>query len=207
MKRIYLLRHGETHWNLSGKVQGTEDILLTDMGKKQAYRLSKSIKNEKIDHIYSSDLNRAITTASIIGNELNIKVNVHRDLREINFGVWQGLTLDEIKKKYKNEHTIWRTYPHNLILTGSETLLEVKERTLKHLNKLRKLHADENVLLVAHGTSIKVLILAILEIELSNYNKFSIENTGLTIIEFREHCPVLIKFNDTSHLRRFEFEE
>lgn len=151
--------------------------------------------------IFSSDLKRAHDTAMIIGELLNLEVKSLKELREISFGVWEGLTTKEIMEKYMNEHIIWMTEPHKLNLPKAEKLIDLQERLLSIVNDIIKKNKNKNILIVSHGASIKALILGILGIDISNYNKFSIGNTSLSIIEYRDYTPVIRVLNDTSHLK------
>lgn len=201
MGRLYLVRHGESEWNILRKVQGQINTNLTDVGREQAKKAAERLSKEKIDIIFSSDLSRAFDTAKIIGDKLGLEVNTFEELREIKFGVWEGLTTKEILDKYSKEHIIWMTEPHNLNLPEAERLIDLQERLLRIVNALLKNNKDKNILIVSHGASIKALILGILGIDISFYNKLTIGNTSLSIIEFRDYSPVLRVLNDTSHLR------
>ncbi|SCG83355.1 phosphoglycerate mutase [Proteiniborus sp. DW1] len=201
MGRLFLVRHGESEWNILSKIQGQSNTNLTDLGREQARKVAERLCKEKIDIIFSSDLSRAFDTAKIIGDKLGLEVNTFEELREIKFGVWEGLTTQEILDKYSKEHTIWMTEPHNLKLPEAESLIDLQERLLKIVNILLKNNKDKNILIVSHGASIKALILGILGIDISYYNKLTIGNTSLSIIEFRDYSPVLRVLNDTSHLK------
>jgi broad specificity phosphatase PhoE len=89
--RVYLVRHGETEWNATRKVQGHSDVSLSEKGREQARLLSKRLASEKFDCFYSSDLDRAVETARILAAPHNLDVNVTSDLRELNFGTWEGM--------------------------------------------------------------------------------------------------------------------
>lgn len=201
MNQLFLVRHGESEWNILSKVQGQSNINLTNKGKEQAKKIAKRLVDEKIDMIFSSDLKRAHDTAMIIGELLNLEVKSLKELREISFGVWEGLTTKEIMEKYMNEHIIWMTEPHKLNLPKAEKLIDLQERLLSIVNDIIKKNKNKNILIVSHGASIKALILGILGIDISNYNKFSIGNTSLSIIEYRDYTPVIRVLNDTSHLK------
>jgi len=201
MGKLFLVRHGESEWNILNKVQGQSNTNLTDKGREQARMTAKRLLDYKIDLIFSSDLNRAFETAKIIGDLLDLKVNTFKELREIKFGVWEGLTREEIINKYEKEHIIWMTEPHKLNLPEAEKLIDLQERLLKTVNNIIKNNKDKNILIVSHGAAIKSLILGILGIDISFYNKFTISNASLSIIDYRDYSPVLRLFNDTNHLR------
>ncbi|RKD34526.1 histidine phosphatase family protein [Thermohalobacter berrensis] len=201
MNKIYLLRHGESLWNKTGKVQGQKDINLSKKGICQADKIGFTLADKKIDYIYSSDLIRAYKTAKIIGGRLNLEAKKLKSLREINFGPWEGLTLSEIRTKYYKDYFIWRNNPHKFLLPGAETLLDVQNRMLKALNNIRKVHMKSNILIVSHGTAIKTLILGILGSDLSNYGKLTISNGSLSIIEYGKYGPIIRVLNDTKYIK------
>ena len=201
MRKLYLLRHGQSEWNLLGKVQGQSDIELTEKGVKQAHKVAQVFLDKKIDAIYSSDLKRACQTAEIIGNKLDLKVNTLCGIREMNFGQWQGLPIETIEKNHTEHYRLWRTAPHEATFIDGENLASVQKRALDCVNKIMFETSEKNILLVSHGTAIKALILGLLDIDLSKYNKMDIGNTGITIIEFRDFSAVLTLLNDTDHLR------
>lgn len=201
MGKIYLVRHGESEWNILSKVQGQSNTNLTNAGREQAQKAAQRLMEEEIDIIFSSDLNRAFDTARIIGKVLGLEVNTFEELREMRFGVWEGLTTQEIIDKYSNEHVIWMTEPHKLNLPDAESLVALQERLLKIANILIKENKDKNIIIVSHGASIKALILGLLGIDISFYNKLTISNTSISIIEYRNYSPVLKVLNDTNHLR------
>ncbi|MDK2815126.1 MAG: phosphoserine phosphatase [Thermoanaerobacter sp.] len=203
--RLYIVRHGQSEWNLHNKMQGIQDIDLTPTGLKQAKLLASRLKNEKIDCIYSSDLKRAYITAQIIAKEFGLEVHKVSELREMSFGIWEGLTAEEINELYKEIYTLWKTNPIKANIEKGETLEEVQKRMLKKTWEIVKENDGKNILIVSHGTSIKALILGLLGIELSFYPKFRLDNASLNIIDVKEDGKtVLVLFNDTCHLRRDE---
>ncbi|AEM78724.1 MULTISPECIES: histidine phosphatase family protein [Thermoanaerobacter] len=203
--RLYIARHGQSEWNLHNKMQGVQDIDLTPTGLKQAELLASRLKNEKIDCIYSSDLKRAYVTAQIIAKELGLEVQKIPEFREMSFGIWEGLTSEEINELYKEIYTLWKTNPVKANIEKGETLEEVQKRMVKNTLKIVEENKGKNILIVSHGTSIKALILGLLGIDLSFYPRFRLDNTSLNIIDVKEDGKtVLVLFNDTCHLRRDE---
>ncbi|KPU28131.1 phosphoglycerate mutase [Caloranaerobacter sp. TR13] len=200
MKKIIITRHGQTNWNIIGKVQGQKDIKLNEIGINQAKKLAIKLSKEKIDVIYTSDLKRSYQTAKIISDIIKTNIIIDKNLREICFGNWQGLTLTQIKKDFNKEYIIWRTKPHKFSLPGAEKLIEVQERMKKVINKV--LHSNyQNILIVSHSTAIKALILGILDIDLAKFNNIKIDNTSITIIEYHNTVPIIRLLNDTCHLK------
>lgn len=207
MTRLYLVRHGETEWNRASKVQGRTDIELSREGIKQAHKLAKRIAGEDINVIYSSSLKRALRTAEIIADCKSCSVVKSEEYHEICLGPWEGMTINEIQEKYGEHFRIYREDPANFKLPGAETFLDLTERTYNAILEIVRKHSGENILLVSHGTAIKAAIIRILGIDIINYTKFRIDNASLSIIGFSESIPekpVVICFNDTSHLRKLK---
>lgn len=200
MKRIYLIRHGQSEWNVEGKVQGTKDSLLTDKGREQAAMAGRRLADLEIKKIYCSGLSRARETAEIIGGIIGAEVEVIPEFVEICFGHWEGLPLDEVKRIYGEEYSVWKKTPHEFKADGCETLLEAKQRMMRGMGRIAD--EDENILIVSHGSSIKALMLGLLDIDLSNYKNFTLSNTGLSLIENGDYNTIMRYFNDTCHLRQ-----
>lgn len=162
--------------------------------------LAEKLKNEDIDLIYSSDLSRAYETAKILGDKLDKSVHVLPGIREMNFGKWEGLTIDEIQTKYQNIHAVWEKTPHMAQVPGAETLIQVQERAMKAIYNIINKHPNKNIVLVSHGVAIKVIIFGLLDLDLSNYTKIRQDNTAINIIDVKCDQNVLVQLNDTCHL-------
>lgn len=198
---FYIVRHGQTNWNILGKTQGHGNSDLTAKGIEQATELAESIVNYPIDYIYSSDLGRAVQTAQILGDKLNIKVEETEALREMGFGEWEGLLIDEIKTNYANIYTTWRNEPHLAQIPGGETLHLIKDRVDSFIQSLNEKYDDKHILLVTHSVTVRVMLLAFLNSGMENIYRIKQDNTALNIVEYRDYGPVVIKMNDTSHIK------
>ena len=198
---FYIVRHGQTNWNILGKTQGHGNSDLTAKGIEQATELAESIVNYPIDYIYSSDLGRAVQTAQILGDKLNIKVKETEALREMGFGEWEGLLIDEIKTNYANVYTTWRNEPHLAQIPGGETLHLIKDRVDSFIQSLNEKYDNKHILLVTHSVTVRVMLLAFLNSGMENIYRIKQDNTALNIVEYRDYGPVVIKMNDTSHIK------
>ena len=204
MTKLYLIRHGQSEWNELKKIQGQINTNLTKHGKDQAKMLANMLIDEKIDVIYTSDLNRAKDTAKTISEKIN-KPLIHSEfLREIKFGIWEGLTISEIEDRYIDQYLIWNKSPDELILDNAETLQILKDRVMNWINPILLENKEKNIAIVSHGTTLKVLMLSLLGIPLCHYKNFTISNVGLSVIECRDFNNVLIKLNDLSHLKELQ---
>lgn len=207
MARFFLVRHGETIWNRERKYQGQSDIPLTDEGRIQAQSLSERLKDEKIDVIYASDLGRTMETAEIIAEYHGRKVVPAAPMRELSFGIWEGLTYDEIIQKWPKEYKRWQDNPYNEKPPEGETLSELCERTSGFLMKAAKEHPDGRILVVSHAGPIRAILSVLLNLEQKLFWKFKISNTSLTVLEYgglkelAESDAFIVTVNDTYHLK------
>ena len=140
MTTLLLVRHGETDWNADGRLQGQTDRPLSDFGRRQARQLADGLEDEKLEAIYSSDLIRARETAEIVGERLGLPVVLDPDLREKDWGTWEGLTAVERDR---------------VEFVGESTEAH-QERILRALRAISTRHpGDRRVLVVTHGGSMR----------------------------------------------------
>lgn len=201
MNTYYLVRHGETLWNTEGRTQGHGNSPLTELGRKQASMLGEYLKKYPIDIIYSSDLGRAIETSEIIGNIIGVDVVPTENLREMGFGLWEGMKIEDIKKVYKEDFKLWRNEPDKLMIDGGENLHMIKERQDALIERLNNKYQDKHILLVSHSVTVRAMLLSFLDSDVRNIYRIKQDNTALNIVEFRNYGPVVIKINDTTHLK------
>lgn len=201
LTKLFLIRHGESEWNCLNKIQGQKNTLLTNLGEKQALYLGNRLIDEKIDIIYTSDLIRAYNTAEIISKRINKPLVINKSIREINFGSWEGLTIEEIQNQYKDEYLIWLKEPDKLDIKGFENLRSLQNRAMESVNDIILENSGKSVAIVSHGAILKTIILGLLCIDISHYKNISLSNVSLSIIECRDFNNVLLLFNDVSHLK------
>ncbi len=206
MKKLILIRHGETKWNLESKTQGCQNIGLTSIGVKQCELLGKRLVKMRKDYmkIYSSDLDRCYLTSQILDKNIKVGINIVDDLREMNFGRWEGLTIKEIKNNYKQHYHLWRNEPDSATIPGGESLINVQKRCLSAVHSIMDRHSEGTILIVSHSIAIKTIILGLLEMDLKHFYKMSINNMSISEMELREYGLVLSLLNDTSHLRKMQ---
>jgi broad specificity phosphatase PhoE len=155
MTTLLLVRHGETDWNRDGRWQGGSDTSLNDLGREQAQALAEQLDGS-IDVVYSSDLARARETAEIVAAKLGLEVRVDARLRERSFGSWEGLTTSEIEDRFADSHRRWREGV-GAGADDAETFEDFSARVNDFLADVLRLHPGENVLVISHGGSIRVI--------------------------------------------------
>jgi broad specificity phosphatase PhoE len=151
---LLLVRHGETDWNRDQRWQGHSDPPLNERGREQARALAATL--ESPDRIYASDLARARDTAAILAERLRVPVTLDERLRERGFGAWEGLTMAEIEARFAADHTRWRA-GEGAGAVDAEPFETFAERVGSFLHEVLERHPDEDVLIVAHGGTIRVI--------------------------------------------------
>ncbi|MDD6769886.1 histidine phosphatase family protein [Inconstantimicrobium porci] len=199
--KLLLIRHGETEWNALGKFQGSKNIDLSHAGIKQAGYLKERLDGA-FDCIYTSPLNRAQKTAEILCSDMNISPIVTKNLREIDFGEWEGLTIDEIKNIYGKEFALWRNDEINAPLCGGEQSIKLASiRAKRCVLDIVNNNKGKTIAIVAHGGIIKATILGIFDLKMTMYHKITLGNTAISEIHFNENNEAkIVTLNDTSHL-------
>jgi broad specificity phosphatase PhoE len=152
--QLLLTRHGETDWNSAGRWQGHSDTPLNEVGRRQARALADLL--DGVDAIYSSDLARARETAEIVAERLGLPVRLDPRLRERGFGSWEGLTTTEIERRFVDDHRRWQG-GDGFGAADAEPFDAFASRIHAFVDDVLRLHADETVLVVAHGGSIRVV--------------------------------------------------
>lgn len=200
---LYIVRHGQTIDNLEGRIQGHTDSPLTELGIKQAEAAAHRLSQERLDCIYSSDLNRALDTSRIIAQAQSNECPIIPDsrIRELNLGAAQGLTREQYADLRPEEYALWRQDSIKNRPQGAESIEEAIDRCADFLDYIAKNYQNEaNLGIVAHGGSIKSLLLSALQLPVHCYRRLVTANAGLTILELSTQ-PLLRVFNDTCHLR------
>jgi len=200
MTKVILVRHGQTLWNLEMKYQGHCDVALTEKGIKQAELAANFLAKEPISAVYASDLCRALATAECIAQKHNVQVTAIPQLREINFGQWEGLTYDKINNQWSEIMAKLFTHPDEIQIPDGETFREVKERATVALTKLVAQHPNETIVVVSHGGTIRTLLCAILNIHLNYLWRIKQDNTAINILEYYDDQVMVSLVNSTHHL-------
>jgi probable phosphoglycerate mutase/uncharacterized phosphatase len=188
---LYLIRHGETEWNKSRRIQGHSNVDLSEVGEQQAERLAARFSNFSFSAIYSSDLKRAIATARRLAQTVGIPVKPLPSLRERCYGQWEGLTYEEIKQRFQDE---------NETLYGIESFEAMQQRALDCLTNLATEHPDENIAVVSHGGFINAFLHYVTNGKLGT-GITKIENTSVTLCRYKTNRWEVVKVNDTVHLQ------
>lgn len=182
---LLLARHGQTDWNPTGKVMGRHPVPLNDVGRKQAMHLRDWLQNIEIHAIYSSPMLRAKQTAEIISESCpDVPIIEEEGVAEIDYGKWVGMTYQEVAKEYKKEYEDYRFHPSRMKIPGGEDVLDVQHRAVHAVERIRKKHEGERVLVVSHADVIKAILVHYLDFPLDLLQKVGVDNGSLAIYRF-----------------------
>ena len=199
---IYLIRHGETDWNLNGRWQGHADVPLNEVGLAQAQRLASRFKAQgpRFDALYSSDLQRAWQTACAVGEAIGLQPRPDPQLREIDVGSWSGLTSVEVRKR--DGETYDRILSgEDVARGGGERFLDMYARTTSALERLASAHPGQTIALVSHGGSVRAMLLhAARDKGGINPYRIHIGNTAITVVVREASGWGFGAINDMAHL-------
>lgn len=182
--KLIVIRHGETVWNVEGKKQGQMDSPLSALGIDQAKALAERLGSEEFTSIYASDLGRASETARYIAARTNRELILDEDLRERNFGVFQGLTEVQMKADFSAEYKLHLADRVNYVIPEGESLLGFYQRGTDCLNKLTVRHAGENIAVVTHGGIIDGWFRYIFQIPLNTPRRAKLWNASINCIVY-----------------------
>lgn len=150
MTQLILVRHGQTDWNKANRIQGGLDIPLNESGKIEAEKLAKHLSKLDIDVIYSSKLSRSWETAGAIAKYHGLGVKKIGELNELNQGLWQGLLVSEIKKRYKKQFNMWSANPLSVRPPKGESIDEAHKRVTSAAKKIIAKYKGHSVCIVSH---------------------------------------------------------
>lgn len=201
MTKIIVIRHGQTEWNIGQVFRGRADIPLNETGKKQAESLARALGFYKMAAIYSSPLSRAKETAEAVAKKQGLEVKISKLLLDINYGEWQGLTHEEVRKKWPKIYRAWHEAPEKVKFPEGESLSEVKKRVVQFLKKVVLKHQNETIAAVSHRVAIKVLLRAALGIDNSHFWQLRQNTASFSVLEYENKVFSLTCLNETCYLK------
>ncbi|GAB1821824.1 bifunctional RNase H/acid phosphatase [Herbidospora sp. RD11066] len=197
---LILLRHGQTALSVEKRFSGLGDPALTELGESQAAKAAERLAGAKLDAIVSSPLGRARQTAEAVAKTTGLPVHVDEDLRETDFGAWEGRTFAEIQERWPHEMTAWLNDPA-VAPPGGESFQTAGHRVQRARERLLAGHPGETVLVVSHVTPIKLLVRYALNAPPEALYRMHLDLACLSAIDYYSDGPSVLRvFNDTAHL-------
>ena len=201
MARIILVRHGETEWNRSRRIQGSNsNISLNETGRQQAESLALRLKSEPVQAIYSSPLQRTLDTAQAIARHHQLEVQLEPDLREFDLGELEGIKIEDLNKSYREILLINSQGEILPRVPGGESLKEVQQRVWSTVQRLVSQHPDGLIVVVSHYFALLTIICHGLNLPLLEMARLRLDAGSMSILTFDGQFPRLLLLNDTCHL-------
>lgn len=196
MLEVWWVRHAITDWNIERRWQGYSNVPLNSQGREQATRLASQFANMHFDSVWSSDLARCAETARLAKPDAQISYD--KRLREMPMGIVEGKTWDELTSPQQKSITDWWKSPYQTCFPGSnESLTDVMNRVKAWRQEVSDQH---RVLCFTHGGIVRALVWEIVGPPLAHHWTMELGNTGIVRVRYNPNCPVLLSFNDVSHL-------
>lgn len=204
--RLLLIRHGETDHNAGQIALGREDVPLNERGRAQAQALAADLAANRTDGViaavYSSPLQRALSTAQPLAQALDLEVQTEDELIEMDVGEAEGLTFAELQERFPDFLRAWRSdQVADVPMPGGESLRQVQERAWGAVESLRERHDNETVAVVSHNFVILTLLCRALDLPLARFRRLKHDLAAVSILEIAKERQVVLSLNDRCHLR------
>ena len=199
--RLLLVRHGATTLSAEDRFAGSTDVALSDEGRHQAAQLGERLADDRISAVYCSPMRRTIETAAIIAAPHQLSAVIRPGLREIDHGHWEGLTRHDVEERFEEEYARWEADPFTVAPDGGECGVDVMARALPVVRAIVEAHAGQNVLVVSHKATIRLIISSLLGFDARGYrDRLDQAPACLNVLDFRDPVRArLMLFNDISH--------
>jgi broad specificity phosphatase PhoE len=199
---IYFLRHGETTASQTGGYCGTLDPDLTPEGVQMAEDFAEAYKTLPWAAVFSSPLRRAVATAKPLCQAAGIRMQLKEELKEMAYDQWEGKTPEEVNRAFHDTYVRWLTDPGWNAPTGGERGVDVARRSSLVIGEIEKIYTSGNVLVVSHKATIRIILCALLGIDVGRFrDRLSMPVASTSIVEMARHGPLLHLMGDRSYLR------
>jgi broad specificity phosphatase PhoE len=199
--RLFLVRHGATQLTAEDRFSGSVGVDLSAEGRRQAACLADRLADETIAAVYASPLSRTLETAAIVGRPHHLTPIERDGLREISHGRWEGLTRQEVETRYPDEYAAWEADPFTFAPEAGESGVAVLARSLPVVREIVVRHAGQNVIVVSHKATLRLLLSSLLGFDARGYrDRLDQSPACLNVIDFKSPVRArLMLFNDVSH--------
>jgi broad specificity phosphatase PhoE len=199
--RLFLVRHGATQRTAEDRFSGSVGVDLSDEGRRQAGFLAERLAPEKVAAVYSSPLSRTLETAAIVARPHQLTPIERDGLREISHGRWEGLTRHEVETRFPGEYAAWEADPFTFAPEAGESGVAVLARALPVLRDIVVRHAGQNVVVVSHKATLRLLLSSLLGFDARGYrDRLDQSPACLNVVDFKDPVRArLMLFNDISH--------
>jgi broad specificity phosphatase PhoE len=204
MTRLYLIRHGATQLTAEDRFSGAIGVDLSDDGRSQVAQLASRLAEIKIAAIYTSPLSRTIETAQILAQPHGLDLEKRDGLREIAHGHWEGMARKDVERQFPDEYAAWEADPFSFAPADGESGLAVLARALPVIREIVVTHAGDNVMVVSHKATLRILISSLMGFDPRGYrDRLDQAPACLNVIDFKDPVRArLMLYNDVSHYQQ-----
>jgi probable phosphoglycerate mutase len=201
MTHFVLVRHGQTDWNRIERFRGRADIPLNQTGIVQAEATARRLARQpRPAAVYSSPLSRAAVTAEKIAQSHGLSVQLHDGLIDVDYGLWQGLTPEQVGERWPTELDNWYRAPQAVRIPSGEDLQIVRDRGMATVQALARRHGQSTIVLVAHTVMNRLILLGVLGLGNDRFWRLAQEPCAINRFFLKKGEFTLLSLNDTSHL-------
>ncbi len=198
---LYLLRHGQTECSRNNAFCGSVDPELTEDGREMAQGFAMAYQALEWQAIYASPMIRAIATAKPIAEKLGIDLELRDGLKEINYGLWEGQTVEKVSQEYHDDYIRWTADPAWYPPTGGELAVAIATRALVVIEEIKQRYSSGNILIVSHKATIRIILCSLLGIDVGRFRfRLGCPVGSVSKVEFGAHGPLLHSLSDRTHL-------
>jgi broad specificity phosphatase PhoE len=197
---LFVIRHGDTASTRERRFTGWQDVPLSERGQREAETIAQALGSRGVTAVYSSPLDRSRSTAEVIAKPHRLEVRIDPAFREMGFGAWEGLTVEEVAARFPDEVERWRATPQTVAIDGAERLGDVARRVTAGLTELQAQNAGGTVVLVAHAILIRLLVLSVLGLDHERLWSVDASPAGITELEFTPGWATVHRLNTLAHL-------
>jgi probable phosphoglycerate mutase len=198
---LYFLRHGQTASSRANAFCGSIDPPLTEDGQAMAVAFGAAYKNKPWAAVYCSPLQRTQATARPLCEAIGIQPMIREGLREINYGKWEGQTVETVSSDFHDDYLRWTADPAWYPPTGGEPAVAIAHRVLAVIEEIQGRHKDGNVLIVSHKATIRIALCSLLGIDVGRFRyRIGCPVSSVSVVEFGSHGPLVKVMADRTHL-------
>ncbi len=203
---IYLIRHGQTEWNKNCIFRGQKDIPLSKEGNLQARLTGKYLIGHDIESIYTSPLKRAFETATILAENFKSTVQKVEDLKDINFGNWEGKSDLWVREHDASLYNLYRNFPEKSSFPDGESLNQCFDRAFRAFYSIASQNAQKDIAIVTHRVILKLILIGILGLTTSSFWKIRLDTCSISEVELHKSSFIIKRINSICHLTKLEGE-
>ena len=199
--KLYFIRHGETAYSKTGAYCGDLDPELTPEGVRMAESFAESYRSIAWRAVYVSPMKRTIATAKPLCDALRLEMQLRDGLKEIQYGKWEGKTVEFVKEHYLDDYIRWLTEPAWNPPTGGETSVEIAARASLVVAEIQEKYTTGNVLVVSHKATIRIILCSLLGMDVGRYrDRIDMLAGSVSVVKFDLHGPLLQVLGDRTYM-------